>query len=301
MKSITVFACALLMVVPVLGQETETTYETETTTVSGGADLLRELWYMDDATTLAPGQVDLRLTFGWQTAGAPMNMGDSDDDYIIQPGIVWGVTDGFELFADTPVWLGDSGDRGPYRDGNFDTTVGFTWRVWEPVDIWPAGALQGRARIPTGDGSEYLDGELRLILTNEYDSGIRSHFNIFAKTVNGDNDQTARFGRGTSWDTEDLDELWSSGGLDPRHFQFGAVVGLDGPLCGDGAVRWVLDYMNRSSYHYGASNLNMAEAGWEWAMSDAARLGMSLQVALDHATSGPYFGATITYAYALTY
>jgi hypothetical protein len=291
------------LAVPALGQEEDVTYETETTMmVPGGADLLREMWYMDDATTLAPGQVDLRLTFGWQTASGIATLGDSDDDFILRPGVTWGVAEGFELFADVPVWLGDGGDRGPYRDGNYDTNVGFTWRIWEQVDYWPAGALQGRARIPTGDGSEYIDGELRLIMTNEYDSGIRSHFNIFAKTVNGENDSTVRFGEeDTSWDLEDIEQLWDAGGLDPRHFQYGAVIGLDGPLCGDGAVRWVLDYMNRSSYHYGFSNINMAEAGWEWMMSDASKLGMSLQIGLDHSDMGPHFGATVTYAYALTY
>ena len=45
----------------------------------------------------------------------------------------------------------------------------------------------------------------------------------------------------------------------------------------------------------------MLEAGWEWAMSDAQRLGMSIQIGLDDQDETPNFGAGLSYAYALTY
>ena len=51
-------------------------------------------------------------------------------------------------------------------------------------------ALAGDMRVPTGDGSSGVDGELRLVFTNSYDSGIRSHFNLYGTSLNGDNNET---------------------------------------------------------------------------------------------------------------
>jgi len=141
----------------------------------------------------------------------------------------------------------------------------------------PATALQASARIPTGDGSSGVDGELRLIFTNDYDSGLRSHLNGFVYSSNGDNVENN------------------------RHFQYGAAIGLDGPLCADGAVRWVIDYINRSSTQYGNSSMNLLDLGWQWKMSDMANWGMSFQVGLDDEDETPNFGAKMTYAHSLTY
>ena len=66
-------------------------------------------------------------------------------------------------------------------------------------------------------------------------------------------------------------------------------------------MRWVSDYLHRSSFHDGQGTLNQAEIGWEWAVADAEKLGMSLQVGLDHTGDNPNFGASVTYAYSLTY
>ncbi|MGD2109045.1 MAG: hypothetical protein PVI86_06600, partial [Phycisphaerae bacterium] len=292
MKQVCALICVFAFAGMAFAQESDVTYETKTTTtVSSGADLIAELWAMDDANPIATGQVDLRFTTHWITSSAPANFGDSDDDFIFEPSLRWGACSNVEVFASVPMWLGDSGDRGAFDYGNFDTYVGFTWRFAEPQDMWPAMALGGTARIPTGDDSNGVDGELRLIMTNEYDSGIRSHFNAFAATINNNED-------------------WSDGGFfgfggddfgDPRHLQYGFVVGLDGPLCGDGAVRWVADYMNRSSYHYGSANLNMLELGWEWAMAEAQKLGMSVQIGLDDENDTPNVGASLSYAWSLMY
>lgn len=298
-------------------QESDVTTETvTTTTVSGGADLIRELWFVDDATTIPTGQVDLRLGFRWMTATAPANLGDSSDDFMVTPSLTWGVYENVELFADVPVWVGDSGDRGPWDEGNADTNVGFTWRFMEPVDYWPAGAFRATFRVPTGSGSNGVDAEGRLIFTNEYDSGIRSHINLFGTSVNGDNWKSLKVGEDTDLTLGGIEEVIPHEILDlfggifggeestvpvPRNFQWGVVFGLDGPLCGDGAVRWVVDYMHRSSIHYGRSNMHLLEAGWEWTISDAQKLGVSVQAGLDHTGDTPNFGASVVYAHALTY
>jgi hypothetical protein len=271
MKRFNVLTIVLALVaVPVFGQE-------DNSGSSGGADLLRELWSMDDATTLAPGQVDLRLTFGWTTASAPANLGDSNDDFVFTPSLTWGAVENLEIFAEVPVFVGDGGDRPALGDGNADTVLGFTLRFMEPDGTMPAAALQMKARVPTGDNSNGVDGEARLILTNEYDSGLRSHINAFAQSINGDIDE----------------EL--------REFQWGFVVGMDGPLCLDGAVRWVADYLHRVGLHNGTSNMHILELGWEWDMGNTQRLGFATQIGLDQVDDTPNFGAAITYAQALTF
>lgn len=270
MKRILIIAPMLMLVATVSAQDTGTT-------ASGSPNLTSELWQMDDAVPLDTGQVDLRLTLGWVTGSGPFNRGNSDDDFVIQPSIVWGACENVEVFAAVPVALGDSGDVGALEEGNADTTVGFTWRFREPEDTWPAMALKASARIPTGDNSNGVDGEARLILTNDYDSGVRSHLNGFIQTINGDNDG------------------------DLREFGWGVVAGLDGPLCGDGAVRWVADYLHRSGRHNGSRNTNLLELGWEWDMDDAQKLGMSFQIGLDDNEDTPNFGAIVTYAHSLTF
>ena len=248
---------------------------TVTTTESGGDDLLSGLWFMEDATPLERGKVDLRMTARWGTESFPANGGDSHDDVSITPEIYWGPCDNVEVSAAIPVWLGRGGDIPPDNDGNADITLGMLWRITEPEGHWPATALSTHIRTPSGRDSNGVDAELRLVLTNEYDSGIRSHLNGFVQSVNGNNDE------------------------DHRHFNWGVVLGLDGPLCGDGAVRWVADYMHRSSEHFGAANMNLLEFGWEWKIAEEPNLGVSMQVGLDDNGDTPNFGTGLTYAYSI--
>ena len=301
MKRNVALVCAFVLAGSAVAQESDVTEITTTeTVVPSGVDLLSPpLWNMEDATPLDTHKVDLRLGFRWVTSSSPANRGDSDDDFVVQPWIVWGCCPNVQVSLGVPVWLGDGGDRpgrrgddkrgawGNWRgtgggvwdgvNGNADTYFGLLWRLTEQQDYIPAFALAGNMRIPTGDNSSGVDGEIRLILTNEYDSGIRSHINGFFETVNGNNE-------------EDL-----------RHFGWGVVVGLDGPLCADGAVRWVGDFMHRSGPHYGASDINMLELGWEWEMAEAQKLGMSMQIGLDDNEDTPNFSAGLTYAYSITY
>ncbi len=263
MKRILPMLCVLMMVAPVLGQQ------------GGGNDLLDELWNMQDATPVAEGTMDLRMTLGWVTEGAPANLGDSDDDFVLQPSLVWGTCPNVQLTLSVPIWLGDGGDIGATGDGNGDSYINLLWKFADQDGKKPAMAMSGTARIPTGHGSDGIDGELRLILTNSYDSGIRSHMNFFVFSSNTDNDQ----------------------GL--RDFQWGGVIGLDGPLCSEGAVRWVIDYMHRSSEHDGQNDMDLIELGWEWSKADSEKFGMSLQIGADRAGDTPNFGARFSYSKAL--
>lgn len=275
MKPLFCVLCVLTTGVIAAGQEKETTkITTKTTTVSGGHNLLN-LWSVDDAVPVPSGQVSLRLGGSWETASSPANGGASHDDFSVTPAVFWGVAENLELSFRVPVYLGEGGNVGPLEDGNYDTYVGAVWRFKEQEDYWPAMALGSSVRVPTGDGSSSVDGELRLLLTNEYDSDIRSHVNGFVKSVNGNNDPNS------------------------RDFQWGVVLGLDGPLSSDGSWRWVADYMHRSSKHFGAADMNLLDVGWEWAINECNSLGMSVQIGLDDNDDTPNFGAGLVYAYSL--
>lgn len=279
-----------------VAQEKEVTnVTTKTTTVAGGADLLGPpLWTIQDATPVPAGSVNLRVGVKWSTASAPANGGNSDDDFVIIPHVVIGLVDNVELAVGTSAWLGDSGDVGPMRDGNYDSNVGVLWRFFQQDGFIPSMAVLGGMRVPTGDGSSGVDGEFRLIFTNEYDSGIRSHINLIGITANGNNDESTRYKVSNPYNA------WEDGKFaNNRHWQWGVVVGLDGPLCSDGAVRWVGDYVHRSSYHYGTRNINLLELGWEWAIAEGHSLGMSTQIGLDDNGDTPNFGAGFTYSYRI--
>lgn len=270
-------ACLLLGIGTVaIAQEKEVTnITTETKTVCSGWDLLNN-WNMTDASTLPPAHVHLRLKYNWVTSEKPANNDDENDDHLATPTLVWGIDEYWEWALSVPYWVGEDGaDRPGELDGNYDTFSTLQWRFLEQDGGVPAMALAGTLRIPTGDESNKVDFETRLILTNQYDSGVRSHINGFVATVNGDNDANA------------------------RHFQWGFVVGMDGPLCSDGSVRWVADYMHRSSYNYGRGNVNMLELGWEWAMDDSNALSMSMQVGLDGEDDTINAGIGLQYSHSL--
>jgi hypothetical protein len=273
----------LTLAVTAMGQEKETTRITTTTTTvakPSGFDLLGgETWNVTDATPFTCGAVDLRLATRW-TEDAPTSPGngrgrgeDQDDAWTVTPAVVWGVAEGWELSFNLPIRNVENLSDAP--DGNYDSYFGALWRFKEQEGFWPAMALGSSLRIPTGEDSNGVDWELRLALTNEYDSGIRSHLNFFGITANGDN----------------IEEL--------RHFQYGAVAGLDGPLCSDGAVRWVVDYMYRISDHDGGGGLNIGEAGFQWQINECNKLGLSFQASLDHADDASDIGAALTYAYTI--
>ena len=271
-----VFVLALA-VSAVAQQKEKTTVTTKTTTVKSSFDLLGgETWNVTDATTFTEGAIDLRLA-GRYTESAINQDLEVGNAWTLQPAVVWGATDRLELSFTVPVHHIDNLNVAP--DGNYDTYVGGQYRLTEQEGYMPALALATSLRLPTGQNSDGVDWQLRLVLTNEYESGIRSHVNVF----------------GIYADTNNLEPF------EVRNFQYGAVAGLDGPLCADGAVRWVADYMYRISEVDGGGGQNIGEFGWQWQVADAHKLGMSVQLSLDHDEYTSNVGAALTYAYMLKY
>jgi hypothetical protein len=277
-----------------------TTVETETVMMTDGVDLTAPQWLMNDAVPLDCGTWDLRLRTWWETSSFPANNGDSGDDWMVEPALYWGFAENWEMWIRNQAWLGDGGHRPAFEDGNFDTWVGVMWRFMDQNGYWPAMGLQAEARVPTGCGSNGIDGELRLNLTNTYDSGIRSHINVFGITVNGDNEKNVQL------DSDDagpggIFNFLADDLLDSRNFQYGIVIGADGPLGDSGNLRWVADYMNRSSYYYGRSNMNILEAGVEWRLDDMSKLAIGGRVGLDDEDDTINGGFGATYSYSIRY
>jgi len=271
---------ALALVSPVMAQSTDT---------------LDGLWNFQDAVPTPAGQTDIRFSFGWETGTFGHGSGD---DLIATPSLYWGMDEGYELSLSMPAYVGDGGNRSGYADGNYDTYMGLLARLQEQEGDGAAIALAVNLRIPTGNNSEKVDAEARLIATHDYgDSGVRTHCNLFVTSANGGNNH-GDSGRGMLG----MGRFIGNRGSDnTRDLQFGAVLGADGPLCDDGAVRWVFDYMHRSSMNDGENNWNVAEVGWEWMMNESDRLGLSVQVNLDRSTDASDVGAIMSFAHAMTY
>lgn len=231
-------------------------------------------WFIDDAIPVEKGQLDLRLYTAFTIESSRAALG-TDDDVFFSHGAVWGPCDRVEVASWQPINLGDGDRTGDGLDGNGDHYFSILYQINAEAGLLPAIAVRGAMRVPTGRDSDGVDGELRLLMTKAYASGLRSHVNAFGATINGNNDPAA------------------------RSFQWGLVVGMDGPLCADGAVRWVADYMHRSSEHFGRRNMNLLEMGAEWTISDAHGIALGVQVGLDDNDDTPDFGGGIAYSFAI--
>jgi len=309
MRRLVLSSCCLFVAGAAFGQakkETTTTTTKESTTVTtttkkvateSGWDLTTELWNITDATPVPHGQIDLRFTVRW--IPEPPDSSEQDD-FIFQPSIVWGVFENVETSINVPIWFGDGEDRGNDQDGNYDTNWGALWRFYQGEGYWPAMALASTVRIPTGEGSDKLDAELRLALTNEYDSGLRSHVNGWLKTVNGTNNDTSPFIRNSRIDDTFDDRGPNDTSGYTRDFQWGVGVGLDGAMPRMENVRWVLDCIYRSSETNGENDIVEAEGGFEWQVADNQKVGLSAKANLDHGNNdiAPY-AASFTYAISL--
>ncbi len=258
-------------------QDSEEMTETTTMVVSSSERYIRSPLFFDDATPQPTGTADLRFKLNYLTENNPL---PTDDHKGAAFQWLWGFAEDWEVSFELPVNVGDGWNNADGGDGNWDSYVGLHYRLWEEgtfSDWMPAFALSGRVRIPTGYHSNGVDGELRGHLTKTLAGSMRGHLNAFAITVNGDNDPGA------------------------RDFQWGFVAGIDTPLTA--AEDWwlMLDYLHRSSEHYGVSNMNMFEAGLEYKMSDISSLHLTTQVGLDDNDDTPNFGARIAYTHELQY
>ena len=261
--TILVVVGGLWLVPAVRGQESTATTETTTVMSQGGTDLSAPM-FVDDAIPVTTGHLDLRVRVDYLTG----DDANGDDDLILGTSLYYGVADRTQLSLDVPFNMGDgrdqSGGIGRFG-GNGDVTIGLLHQFMDQSGGMPAMALQTNVKFRTGYRSSPMDLQFRLLMTNEYDSGVRSHINLSTATEDGD------FSR-WNWD---------------------AVVGADGPLCSDGSVRWVMDFAHQNRELNDGGTSTYAEIGTEWTMDNGHTLGMMAQVGLDGHDETADFGARI--------
>lgn len=313
MKRLFTLLVALAFVAPAMAQDSKDAGNNNKMAAAPSSsqwDTLSDTWFFQDAIPVPQGNVDLRLSFGWQTGSWPSNAGDSDDDFVATPSLYWGFAENWEASVNVPVWLGDAGDRGGYADGNYDANVGVLWRFAKQDDGHMMDmALAGNFRIPTGDGSSGIDYEGRLALTHLYSCNARTHLNVWGKITNGNDHESGRRVRSANTNGMFGGGLGLASSLrmnrigwdDERNFQYGANVGVDFPICDNGNVRMVFDYLTRTSNQEGQNWWHILQTGWEWKIDDANRLGTSFFYNIDQSTDAPNSGMTVTFAHALTY
>jgi len=267
-------ACSVLVLVfsaAVMAQTEESTTVTTKTTETGYN--LVSPFVMEDAVLVPDGGLELRFNFGWVTDDYADV--DGDDDFAMGAGLYWGFAPNWELSFDTVFAVGDGrnetdGVRG--FDGDGDVTVGLSWAFLEQSGYVPAMTLETKVRVKTGYTSDDCDGRVALIMTNEYDSGMRSHINL-------------------GFETDSMGSSWS-------RWELVGVIGMDGPLCADGAVRWIADVVYYNSEYMGGDDSTYLELGSEWQIQDGHKLGMTWQFGMHHDETID-FGANVVYALSI--
>jgi len=140
-------------------------------------------------------------------------------------------------------------------------------------ETWPAFASWAEMRIPTGEGSSGVDGELHFNLTKTLVENFRGHLEGFIETANG--------GRGDEGDGR-------------RPFQWGIGVGFDYQFTEQ--TIGTINYLNRSSEEEGHSNLNILELGMVHELAENQHLKAAIDIGLDDNEETPNFGAKLQYS-----
>ena len=243
----------------------EETVEREGSTESSGYLEISDFFNIREANAnVSKGEWEVEFEAEW-TTGA----GEGDDDFAIWPNVKYGITDTLFIELEVlPLNLGDGGDQG---NGDLALIV-FNQFLKEGAYI-PAFAAWAEMRIPTGQGSSGVDGELHFNVTKTLFPKFRAHLEGFIETANG--------GRG------DEDE-------NRRPFQWGAGPGFDYQF--DEKTIGVLNYLNRSSEERGGHNQNILEIGVAREIVKGQHIKVAVDVGLDGQEETPDFGAKLLWS-----
>ena len=182
----------------------------------------------------------------------------------------YGIVDTFYAELDVQrINLGEGGEQG---NGELSLLLFKEW--WKEAGFLPAFATWAEMRIPSGEGSSGVDGELHFNVTKELLPSFRGHLEGFIETANG-----ARGG-------EEKDNR--------RDFQWGVGPGFDYSFSDDTIV--ALNYLMRSSEGYGHHNQNILELGLAQRIAANQCFKLALDVGLDGAEETPNFGAKVQWS-----
>lgn len=215
-------------------------------------------------SNVTQGEWEFETTFEWETTSG------SSDDYGPVFSLKYGITDTF--FAEIEVErleLGEGGDQG---NGELAVILFNQW--WNEAEILPAFATWAEARIPSGEGSSGVDGELHINLTKELLPNFRGHLEGFIETANG-----ARGG-----EDEEL----------RRDFQWGVGPGFDYSFSDDTIA--AVNYLMRSSEEYGHHNQNVLQLGLAQRVAQHQHVKFAVDVGLDGADETPNLGAKVLWS-----
>jgi hypothetical protein len=213
---------------------------------------------------LEKGEWEFETAAEWVTGA-----GEGDDDFSLKPSLKYGITNDLWVELEVlPLNLGDGGDQ-----GNGDLALAVFYQFIHETDMLPAFAAWAEMRIPSGEGSSGVDGELHFNLTKTLFPKFRTHLEGFIETANG--------GRGD----EDVNR---------RPFQWGVGPGFDYQI--DDKTIAVLNYLMRSSEERGHHNQNILEVGVARELFPGQHLKAAVDIGLDGQEETPEFGAKLQWS-----
>lgn len=207
-----------------------------------------------------PRELEIKNIFGWETS-----RNGEDDEYEYELEFEYGLCENHELILEVPVELGDG--RVP---GNADITLGWHWRLFKEQDWLPAFAIRNYIRIPSGVDSSGVDYELKGLFTKTLvPDKMRFHFNPYLKSINGHNEE------------------------DYRHFQWGAITGIDYKLTEN--LLFITDYIYKNGEEEHTRDQHAMELGLDWEFVKHQKLCFATEIGLDGDSQGPALGAKVSY------
>lgn len=210
------------------------------------------------------GEWEFEVQAEWNT-----NSDSTDDDITNSFALKYGLTE--DLFLELellPINYGDGADQ-----GNGDLSLAAFYRLLREDGALPALATWAEIRIPSGQGSSGVDGELHLNVTKTILPKFRVHFEGFILTANG-----------------------APGGNDEdrRDFQWGVGPGIDYLL--DDHTLLLANYLNRSSELNGVGNQNLLEIGAVHEIVKDQQIKAAVDIGLDDNEGTPNFAVKLEYA-----
>jgi hypothetical protein len=192
------------------------------------------------------GEWELELESGWETGNG------GDDDVSFGASLKYGFDDATYLELEViPINLGDGGDQGA---GELELTLFHQWTSESDAPV--AFATWASMRIPSGDGSEGVDGTLSGAITKSLGGNWRAHLNGYVMTANG-----------AMGDGDDENR---------RDFQWGIGPGLDYQF--DDCTIGTINYINRSADQNGESNDGILEVGFVRKIAENQHLKFAVDV-----------------------
>ncbi len=242
----------------------ESTTVEERTTKLGEYHELSDFFNVREANAnLSQGEWELEFATEWATGAG------GDDDISIAGSLKYGISDSMFLELEgLPINLGDGGDQGAG-----DLAVILFNQIMRETETMPAFAVWAEMRVPTGEGSSGVDGEVHFNFTKELIGKLRGHLEGYVESANG--------GRG------DEDE-------NRRHFQWGTGFGAD-CKCTENMVLTV-NYLITSSEEYGHSNNHVVELGAAYELSETQTIKVAFDIGVDGREETPDFATKILWS-----